>query len=308
MSLVPNPLRRALCESLVVTSLLLSACATSTLGETDEAASPLVQMAPELEALEVYGVVKDSSDPFLVLEHLMTARTFYAQGQFHEAAADYQTVLLHDPHIQEAGLGLVESLYALGRIPAAKLAVDQVEPLNLSEAFSVRLNDLTFLIESYDQPSEAIIETLLARIDTNPDDLRFSIRLAQLFDMEERWTDSEEIYQAGLRRFPQSASLHNNYAMSLVAQGRMDVALIQFERASAIEPDHPLYRNNLQIFRLLQGNLSTSDQFESANILTDAASILRAQGATERAEILYKRGRDIDPAFNPTASQYSAYR
>lgn len=281
----------------------LSACAT-TEPQEGVANEQKAIAAPDTAAPEVNGIIVDSTDPFDVLEDLIAARAAYSDRDFKRAANAYQTVLLHDPKLFEARLGFAESLYALGQVRRAQETLG-ASSRDTSEKFSDRSARLHLLLDSHLDPSDQAAEALQVWINKHPEDLRLYIRLAQLHDHNRDWAEARAVYSKALSIDPDHAPLRNNFGMSLLAQGRTDLAARQFERASASAPGNRLYENNLRLVQLLGGDgesaLSDLSATRQAALLTDAASFLKRSGQSETAKKFYEDAIKVDPSYNATA-------
>ncbi len=69
-------------------------------------------------------------------------------------------------------------------------------------------------------------------------------------------TDKETLWTTTLARNPNAAVACYNYGVLLVAQGRLNEAMAQFQKDVELEPDNELAQNNLGMLLLRQGRLS----------------------------------------------------
>lgn len=289
----------------LLSALVSSGCATSpepTLGPTissDEVAAP-IKTAGTIP--QVTGVIVESTDPFDVLETLIEARKAYADGEFQRAANAFQTVLLNDPKLFEARLGLAESLYALGHISFSKEILSAASPAEISHTDLDRSDRLQLLLASHLSPTEETAASLQTSIQKYPRDLRLYIRLAQLLDREGKWAEAQSVYSRALSMAPDHASLRNNFGMSLLAQGRWKLAALQFEAALKSDPEKRLYENNMRLVSLLNGEearaLEGMIRSRQAALFTDAGRLTERAGKTDRARLFYEAAIKLDPSHN----------
>ncbi len=102
------------------------------------------------------------------------------------------------------------------------------------------------------KPSAAIVIALVVaaasctspwRITTS-DYNRFAIQAQE----EGLWREAEYRLRQALAEEPDDARLHNNLAVALEAQGKLEEAYDEYRKATALDPGNNTYRRNLRDF------------------------------------------------------------
>ncbi|MDD5382967.1 MAG: tetratricopeptide repeat protein, partial [Candidatus Margulisbacteria bacterium] len=118
------------------------------------------------------------------------------------------------------------------------------------------------------------------------------------------------MYKAALEEFQLAVQLDirfaaalNNYAASLVKEGRFQEARLKIEEAINLDPNSVIYRNNLGIVYFMLGQIDQArTEFnrayaidpENAAVCVNLADLLYIKKDVKRAMELYKRVRDFD--------------
>jgi Flp pilus assembly protein TadD len=99
-------------------------------------------------------------------------------------------------------------------------------------------------------PSIVITLALAAASCTSPwrvttsDYNRFAIRAQE----EGLWREAEYRLRQALAEDPEDARLHNNLAVALEAQGKLEEAYDEYRKAASLGPGNDTYRRNLRDF------------------------------------------------------------
>jgi Tfp pilus assembly protein PilF len=277
--------------------MIMLACAVC----SSHAQSQTDVLSPAVSA-SVRGVVEDSSDPFDVLINLPHGRAYYDNGQYQRSASAFQSVLLHDPNIAEARLGYAEALYALGALRDSRDAMIGLDSQTLSIPQHERAIALGRLIKAALGPDTTTVQELESAIKTQSNPIREHAALARELDRRLRWVDSQRAYIGAIQKYPESAVLRNNFGVSLLRRGLLDMARQQFKQANELDPQKRLYENNLQITNLLAGNLDAGlDSLTNARraaLLTDGASLLASLGRDTEARAIFKKAVEENSSHN----------
>jgi Tfp pilus assembly protein PilF len=79
---------------------------------------------------------------------------------------------------------------------------------------------------------------------TTSDYNRFAIRAQE----EGLWREAEYRLRQALAKDPKDARLHNNLAVALEAQGKLEEAYDEYRKAASLNPGNDTYRRNLRDF------------------------------------------------------------
>lgn len=79
---------------------------------------------------------------------------------------------------------------------------------------------------------------------TTSDYNRFAIRAQE----EGLWREAEYRLRQALVEDPEDARLHNNLAVALEAQGKLEEAYDEYRKAASLDPGNDTYRRNLRDF------------------------------------------------------------
>jgi Tfp pilus assembly protein PilF len=196
----------------------------------------------------------------------------------------------------------IEAAGALAAIPAQLGSMDsrvsaraideflEAQRYNADRA-DARVNLGTFYAQR-GQLAQAAIELHVA-LKQDPFFIPAYVNLADVYRAQGRDADAEQILRAGLARAPRSAVLHHVLGLVLVRRKQTDSALVQLERAAALEPDNPRYvyvhavtlhssgRANAAIVKLEQ---ALAHHPANPDILSALTNFHREQGAAALAQ------------------------
>jgi Flp pilus assembly protein TadD len=178
-----------------------------------------------------------------------------AQGNLNDAAVVYQRAMNADPNSPLPPAALGDTLRRLKRYDEAEQVYRNVLDRNPYSGMS--LQGYGILLIERNQP-DAAISMLTPAVDEDAADHRVHNVLGIAYDALGDHTQAQNQYQAGLDLNPDSKSLRNNIALSLVLQDRYDAAIEQVQRLlTGTEADEP-YLHNLALVYGLAGRIENA--------------------------------------------------
>jgi tetratricopeptide (TPR) repeat protein len=91
-----------------------------------------------------------------------------------------------------------------------------------------------------------------------PNHLGALLGYAHLKDRVGRWNDAIQLYQQAAAAYPGEASVFNDMGLCYARNGRYNEAMTALTRAVQLQPDKPLYRNNLAVVLVELGNTDSA--------------------------------------------------
>ena len=200
-------------------------------------------------------------------------------GDIDQALDQLTTAVRANPNSPEARVALGMALQRLRRTndaiaqyrEALKLKPDASDARNNLGAALVSQGKIEEAVHEYEEavrllPGSAMAQTnfgyalaKLGRIDEAERHLREALRLepgnqqahyalANLLQQTGRLDEALPEFRAALEHWtgPSSASVHNDYGVTLARRGRLDEAAAEFREALRLRPDHPDARANLE--------------------------------------------------------------
>jgi Tfp pilus assembly protein PilF len=82
-------------------------------------------------------------------------------------------------------------------------------------------------------------------LDVDPSNLPALLGYAALHDGQREFGDADKFYQEAIKRHPKDAAVYNDRGLSYQRRGHLDEAARSLARAIELQPDKPLYRNNM---------------------------------------------------------------
>lgn len=127
-----------------------------------------------------------------------------------------------------------------------------------------------------------------------------------------RWQSTHTLFSAVLERYPSSPVALNNVGYQYLAEGRLEEALLLFERAVALNPAYPDALLNLGVVAAKRGDYDTAERAIQRALALDPAlvpahfslaglSLIR--GHLEDASALYRATLGHDPDYLPALWQ-----
>ncbi|HEX6978902.1 MAG TPA: tetratricopeptide repeat protein [Alphaproteobacteria bacterium] len=266
-------------------ALSLGACATATAPNESAAPYAAIEPVPIPRLLE-------AADNLLAREQYKSALRFYVQ------------VLDREPDNAAARLGVAESYLGLGAAPAAEAAFAAIEDVPAFAARARQGKGLAALRQGDHARAGTLLRDALARDDTL---WRAHLGLARILDGEARWREAAAAYARAAELNPDAAAIHNNWGMSLLAQGDYAGAEAKFARALELAPDLEAARNNYRFAIALQGRYreafaGASDRDLPA-VLNNVGYAAMMRGDKDRARSYFARALEASPHFLAVAHE-----
>ncbi len=178
-----------------------------------------------------------------------------AQGNLNDAVKVYRRAMGADPDSPLPPAALGDTLRQLKRYDEAEQVYRQV--LERNPYSGMALQGYGILLIERNQP-DAAITMLTPAVDEDAADHRIYNVLGIAYDALGDHTQAQANYAAGLEQKPDSKSLRNNMALSLVLQERYDAAIEQVQRLlTGTEADEP-YLHNLALVYGLAGRIESA--------------------------------------------------
>jgi Flp pilus assembly protein TadD len=188
-------------------------------------------------------------------ELMQIGNTLRAQGNLNDAAGAYQRAMRADPKSPLPPAALGDTLRQLKQYDDAEQVYR--EALERNPYSGMALQGYGILLIEQNQP-DAAITALTPAVDENAADHRVFNVLGIAYDVLGDHTQAQNQYLAGLAINPESKSLRNNMALSLVLQERYDAAIEQVQRLlTGSEADEP-YLHNLALVYGLAGRMENA--------------------------------------------------
>ena len=160
------------------------------------------------------------------------------------AEAGYRAVLVKNPADDAARLGMAESQLGQRKLDDARATFAS---LTDTPAYEALAHQGVGLVELRAGNLDAATTALKAAVDKNDALWRAWNALGQAYDLSKNWEASADAYAHALKNTPDASFVHNNIGVSLLAQGRYDDALKEFDGVLKINPKLTTARTNRQI-------------------------------------------------------------
>jgi len=188
-------------------------------------------------------------------ELMQVGNSLRAQGNLNDAAVVYRRAMNADPESPLPPAALGDTLRQLKRYDEAEQVYR--EALERNPYSGMSLQGYGILLIERSQP-EAAISLLTPAVDEDAADYRVYNVLGIAYDALGDHTQAQNNYQAGLNLKPDSKSLRNNMALSLVLQERYDAAIEQVQSLlTGTKADEP-YLHNLALVYGLAGRIENA--------------------------------------------------
>lgn len=188
-------------------------------------------------------------------EYMQIGNKLRAQGNLNDAAAMYRRAMNADPDSPLPPAVLGDTLRQLKRYDEAEQVYRGA--LDRSPYSGMSLQGYGILLIERNQP-EAAISLLTPAVDEDAADHRVYNVLGIAYDALGDHTQAQSQYQAGLDLKPDSRSLRNNMALSLVLQERYDEAIGQVQRLLTGTDADTCYVHNLALVYGLAGRIENA--------------------------------------------------
>jgi len=240
---------------------------------------------------------------------LLNANEAYQQERYEESFEAYQLIALKDPENVHARIGWGNSAIALGLFEKAHEIFSHEEGLDTAHD-DQKYDHLAGLAIAEVATGRADDEEvrLNAALEYNIEDTRLWHALGQYHDRQGHWRTARKTYLKALWADPKAGpSVANNFGMSLLKEGRYDIALGKFEDAMSMRDDRELYDNNRRLTLALmqdykQATYKISDE-RAADIFNDAGYIALTQKKYKVATALLTRSVNVSASYNAEAVQ-----
>lgn len=255
---------------------------------------------------EILPVTRGSSGAFDALAPLIHARAQFASGEFEKSYSNYSAVFLHDPNNIEVLFGLADSALALGKSEIAVKAYNKLGEFNLTSEQSTDQFTGLVLAEIAGGRSENPEQRLKQAQKLAPTHYKLWNALGQLYDTQERWSESWDAYNKAKKYGFHEAGFHNNLGMSLLAQKKYEGAISHFKYAIGLSPEDMKFQNNYRFALLMAGEyqqaLSNLSHEDSGTLLGDAGYIAMQRKEYTLARLLLEKAIEMSPTYNQRAA------
>ena len=209
-------------------------------------------------------------------------------GKTEVALPFFKTALEISPNIEQFWLSYIDALIKLDRIDDAKAVLDQAKNIGLKgdgfDQIEKRLGSSCYKNPNDQGPSQEELNKLAQLYNQN--------RLQQVFNEAQKLT----------KRYTQSLTLWNLMGASAAQIGKLDDAILAFQKAISIKPDYAEAYNNMGATLQDQGKLNEavgaykkaiSIKPDYADASYNLGNALRDQGKLEEAIEAYKKALSI---------------
>ncbi len=255
---------------------------------------PLSAQARTLPAPEIRHVQTDSTDVFEVLLTLRRAQNALKIRDYETARQEFESVLMHDPNLEDARDGLRRTLIALGDTTSARTLITDMSSVD-GVIIRVRSGDV-----------KAPNDFLIATLENNPDPRLWTL-LGQLQDTQGAFSSARQSYAMAGLAGARAGLAENNIGQSHWLAGEYDLALSAFEKAVTLDPLDTQFDNNrrrtlVQLGRT-QDAISGLGAHRAAVFLAKAGDKAASENESKLARLLYEKSLDIAPRHNPLTAQ-----
>jgi Flp pilus assembly protein TadD len=139
-------------------------------------------------------------------------------------------------------------------------------------------------------------------LKADPNYLPALLGYAALHDHQKQYPDADTLYQEAIKQHPKDAAVYNDRGLSYQARGQLDEASRYFAKAIQLQPDKPLYRNNMAIVLVAMHRhdealkeLMAVHGPAVANY--NLAILLHRKGLDQEAQYHFAQAAQIDPSM-----------
>lgn len=145
-----------------------------------------------------------------------------------------------------------------GSIPEVQAAIEKArgEPDNFDA--QIKAAELFYQIQRFD----GAVEFLERASKIKPDDVDTTVNLGNAYFDAGRYDDAERIYAAAVKKKPEDTNLRTDLGLTYVfrPQPDYDRAIIEFDRALDIDPNHILALQNLTVAYTKKGDAAKATE------------------------------------------------
>ena len=219
-----------------------------------------------------------------------------AAFDYPRAEAGYRAVLAKNPTDNAARLGLAESQLGQRKLDEARATFASLSDVSSYEALA---HQGIGLVEVRAGNVDAAIVALKAAVEKNDALWRAWNALGQAYDLSKNWQVSADAYAHALKNTPDTSFVHNNMGVSLLAQGRYDDALKEFDGVLKTNPMLTTARTNRQITLALMQRypdaVAGMAPEDKARALNNIGYIAMLKGDYDSAEKYFNQAMQENP-------------
>ena len=139
-------------------------------------------------------------------------------------------------------------------------------------------------------------------LDADPNNLPALLGFAALHDGQQEYGDADKLYQEAIKRHPKDAAVFNDRGLSYQRRGHLDEAARSLAKAIELQPDKPLYRNNMATLLVAMHRPNEAlDQLTAVHGPAVAhynlAILLHRKGNDQEAQYHFAQAAQIDPSM-----------
>lgn len=226
-----------------------------------------------------------------------------AAYDYGRAEAGYRSVLEKNPGDDAARLGLAESQLGLRKFNEARTTFLSLASV---KGYEARAKQGIGLVELRGGNLDAAIPSLNAAANRDGTLWRTWNALGQAYDLSKNWRISADAYSHALKYAPDTTLVRNNIGVSLLAQGRYDEALKEFDAVLKSNPNLATARTNRQITLAMMQRypdaLMGMPPDEKARALNNIGYVAMLKGDYDNAEKFFNQSMQENPG-NTTAQE-----
>jgi Tfp pilus assembly protein PilF len=136
----------------------------------------------------------------------------------------------------------------------------------------------------------------------DPNHLPALLGYAALHDHQKEYGDADKLYQEAIKQHPKDAAVYNDRGLSYQSRGQMGEAAQYFAKAIQLQPDKPLYRNNMAIVLVAmhrhdEALAQLTAVHGPAVAHYNLAILLHRKGMDQEAQYHFAQAAQIDPSL-----------
>jgi Flp pilus assembly protein TadD len=148
---------------------------------------------------------------------------------------------------------------------------------------------------------------LLAAVEANPKLWRAYNALGFIADQKRRFDEAADFYAQALAAKPDSAMLLNNRGYSLLTAGHADVAIGDFRKALALDPQSETVQNNLRLAMAEKGDYAEATRGvvrdTQSVVLNNVGVVAMRRGDLTTAEAMLARAMVGNPNYDAVTAR-----
>ncbi len=237
---------------------------------------------------------------------LLLARLDLDEGEFKAAEKHAQTVLTLRPSFVAAFLVRAEAIVAQGKQKDALKSLDGATRI-APEARVVLLAVADITAKAEDEKAYKAATVLYKKVlAKNKEDVHALFGLAWVLEREKKFKEAMQNYKALTHILPDSPIMLNGLGFTLLKQGRVSEAQVQFRRAIDLDESYVDARLNLgatydaqakygEAIKIYEKILREKEHAENMRAIVNCAFDYEAQGAFPKAAKLLERAHKLKP-------------